>query len=58
MVEEYKRKVVDVGNSICLIIPRQWKKLFEQKEVHGIWKVIRDEEGNMVRVEVSFQEEG
>ena len=56
MVEEYKRKVVCVGNSICLIIPKQWRKLFEQKEVYGVWKVVRDEEGNMIRIEVSFQE--
>ena len=49
-------KVVSVGNSIALIIPRQWRKVFEQKDVYGIWKVVRDQEGNMIRIEVSFQE--
>lgn len=57
-VEEFRpRKVVQVGNSIALIVPYQWKKQFEQiGNVYGVWKVIRDKEGNQIRIEVSFKE--
>ena len=56
--EKYKpKKVVRVGNSVALIVPYQWRKQFEQiGNVYGIWKVVRDKEGNQIRIEVSFQE--
>jgi len=54
-IKEYApRKVVRVGNSIALILPSQWKHLFEQQNIYGIWVVITDKDDNQ-RIEVIFQ---
>jgi hypothetical protein len=57
-VEQYKpKKVVQVGNSMALIVPPQWRKQFKEiGNVYGVWKVVRDKEGNQIRIEVSFQQ--
>jgi len=54
-IKEYSpKKVVQVGNSIALIIPPEWRKILLEQNAYGIWKVITDKDGNQ-RIEVSFQ---
>lgn len=49
-----KRKVVQIGNSCALIIPKVYKKaLFDDNITYGTWIVTKDDEGD-IHVEVKF----